>query len=117
MEPTPEGYTNQWVIPYNPWLLKKYYTYLNIKICASIKSVFYLFKYIHKGPDQVNISVTRLITVPQGDPILPGQQRLERPLVDEVTEFYKSRWIGSSKACWKIFRFSIGGIKPYIERL
>ena len=79
--------------------------------------MFYLFKYVHKGPDQANISVTRLTTVPQGDPVPPGQQRLERPLVDEVTEFYKSRWIGSSEACWKIFGFSIGGIKPYVERL
>lgn len=117
MEPTPEGHTNQWVVPYNPWLLKKYRAHLNVEICASIKSVFYLFKYVHKGPDQANISVTRSTTVPQGNPMPPGQQRLEPPLVDEVTEFYKSRWIGSSEACWKIFGFSMGGIKPHVERL
>jgi hypothetical protein len=52
MEPTPEGHTNYWVVPYNPWLLKKYRTHLNVEICASIKSVFCLFKYVHKSPDQ-----------------------------------------------------------------
>ena len=35
---------NRWVVPYNPYLLKKYGAHINIEICGSIKSVFYVYK-------------------------------------------------------------------------
>jgi hypothetical protein len=47
----------------------------------------------------------------------PGQQRQEPPLINEVTDIYKSHWIESSEAGWKIFGFSRCGIKPHVERL
>ncbi|KAB2619505.1 hypothetical protein D8674_015374 [Pyrus ussuriensis x Pyrus communis] len=43
---------NSWVIPYNPWLLLRYDCHINVEICASIKSVKYLYKYVYKGPDR-----------------------------------------------------------------
>ena len=38
---------NQWVIPYNPYLLSKFDCHLNVKVCSTIKAVKYLYKYIY----------------------------------------------------------------------
>ena len=37
---------NQWVVPYNPCLLRTFNCHINVEACGSIKSVKYLFKYI-----------------------------------------------------------------------
>jgi len=42
---------NTWVVLYNPWLLLKYDSHINLEYCASIVSVNYIFKYVYKGHD------------------------------------------------------------------
>jgi len=37
--------TNQWVVPYSPFLLMKYASHINVEYCHSIRLVKYLFKY------------------------------------------------------------------------
>jgi hypothetical protein len=37
---------NQWVVPYNPYLLMKYNAHINVEVCATVKSIKYLFKYV-----------------------------------------------------------------------
>ncbi|GBN42001.1 hypothetical protein AVEN_8824-1 [Araneus ventricosus] len=46
---------NRWVVPYNPWLSKKFNAPINVEVCASIKSVKYLYKYVYKGHDAASI--------------------------------------------------------------
>jgi hypothetical protein len=46
---------NRWVILYSPYLTIKYYMYINIKVCASVKSVKYIYKYIYKGNDRTTL--------------------------------------------------------------
>ncbi|CAF1342434.1 unnamed protein product [Rotaria sordida] len=48
---------NRWIVPYNPYLLMKYNAHINVKICATVKSIKYLFKYIYKGHDCTNIKL------------------------------------------------------------
>ena len=36
-------------MPYNLYLSCKYCAYINIKICASVQAVKYIYKYIYKG--------------------------------------------------------------------
>ncbi|XP_030045299.1 LOW QUALITY PROTEIN: uncharacterized protein LOC115459634 [Microcaecilia unicolor] len=48
---------NTWVVPYNPFLLLKYNSHINVEVCASIKSVKYLFKYVLKGHDCANVVI------------------------------------------------------------
>jgi hypothetical protein len=48
---------NQWVVPYNPYLSLKYNCHINVEVCASIKSVKYLFKYVYKGHDCADIEI------------------------------------------------------------
>lgn len=37
---------NSWIVPYNPYLSLKYNCHINVEVCASIKCVKYLFKYV-----------------------------------------------------------------------
>ena len=43
--------TNQWVVPYSPFLSLKYACHINVELCCSVKSVKYLFKYVYKRHD------------------------------------------------------------------
>ncbi|GBL84857.1 hypothetical protein AVEN_228004-1 [Araneus ventricosus] len=56
---------NRWVVPYNPWLLKKFNAHINVKVCASVKSVKYLYKYVYKGHDAASVKIQK-----KGDEIL-----------------------------------------------
>lgn len=42
---------NEFVVPFNPYLLAKYESHINVEVCATIKSVMYLYKYVYKGHD------------------------------------------------------------------
>ncbi|XP_030060909.1 uncharacterized protein LOC115471351, partial [Microcaecilia unicolor] len=75
---------NSWVVPYNPFLLLKYNCHINVEICASIKSVKYLFKYVYKGHDCANVLITEHNTVQH----------------DEIKTFTDSRYISAPEAAW-----------------
>jgi hypothetical protein len=53
--------TDSWVVPYNPYLLLKYQTHINIEICAHIRSFKYVYKYTFKSPDFTTISVDEIM--------------------------------------------------------
>ena len=42
---------NQWVVPYNMKLLKKFEAHINVEWCNKTNLLKYLFKYLTKGPD------------------------------------------------------------------
>jgi hypothetical protein len=50
-------FDNKWVVPYNPYLLTKYNCHMNVEVCASIKAVKYIHKYIYKGPDRATLEI------------------------------------------------------------
>ncbi|GBM53239.1 hypothetical protein AVEN_14253-1 [Araneus ventricosus] len=45
--------------PYNPWLLKKFNAHINVEVCASVKSVKYLYKYVYKGHDAASVKIQK----------------------------------------------------------
>ncbi|XP_050919218.1 uncharacterized protein LOC127136734 [Lathyrus oleraceus] len=59
------------------------------KICSSIKSIKYLYKYVYKGPDRVAMEVHK------------------GSYMDEVQQYVDARWICAPEALWKIFLFTL----------
>ena len=45
---------NRWVVPFNKYLLLKYYCHINVEMCASIQTI----KYVYKGHDCANVQMT-----------------------------------------------------------
>jgi len=80
-------FTNKNVVPYPSQLLVEFNCHINLEVCASIKSVTYIYKYIYKGNDRATLE-------------MPGP-------VDEVKIYLDSRNISSTEAVWRIFEFAM----------
>jgi hypothetical protein len=74
---------NGWVVPYNPYLLRRYNCHINVEVCSSIKAVRYLFKYIYKGHDRASIVVDEVAN--NGN-------------IDEIKQYRDSRWVTPPEA-------------------
>ncbi|XP_031116667.1 uncharacterized protein LOC116020327 [Ipomoea triloba] len=93
---------NRWIVPYNPQLLLKFDCHINVEVCASIKSVKYIYKYIYKGHDRVSMTL--------------GDNTDDR-VIDEIKEYQNARWISPPEAAWRIFGFAIAEMKPAVIQL
>ena len=86
-----QGIDNQWIVPYNPWLLRQMNCHVNIKLCMSIKSIKYVFKYVNKGCDQAVYTI---------------QATVQQQNTDEIRKFQQAHFVGSCKAAWLILDFT-----------
>ena len=91
---------NSVVVPYNPMLLYRYRSHINVEIVASISGLKYLFKYIHKGSDRVVIEAKT------------GQK-----VKNEVDNYINGRYLSGTEADWNIRGFGISHIYPPVETL
>ncbi|KRH12778.1 hypothetical protein GLYMA_15G193800v4 [Glycine max] len=87
---------NRFVVPYNPQLLLKYKTHLNMEWCNQSTSIKYLFKYINKGSDCITASLRNQ---------------------DEIKQYLDCRYVSPPEVCWKIFAFPMHACSPVVERL
>ncbi|XP_071037788.1 uncharacterized protein [Parasteatoda tepidariorum] len=83
---------NRWIVPYNPWLSKKFNADINVEVCASVKSVKYLYKYVYKGHDAAAIRLTT------------ESRRLDH---DEITTFLDGRYVSAPEAIWCLSEFNM----------
>ena len=95
-----QTWNNSWVVPYNPWLLKKYNAHINVEWCASIKAIKYLYNYMFKGHDRV---IIQLDADPEGS--RPDSTQFQKR--DEIADNLNCRYVGSQEACWRIFGFEL----------
>jgi hypothetical protein len=79
---------NGYVVPYNPGLLRKFQSHINVEWCNQVGSIKYLFKYINKGPDRSTVG-------------------LEDTDVDEIKEYYDCRYLSACDAAWRIYGFDV----------
>lgn len=93
---------NRWVVPYNPYLLRRYNCHINVEVCSSIKAVKYLYKYIYKGHDRASFSVN------------DAQNSVG---LDEVAAYREARWVTPPEALWRIYDFNLYGISPSVLQL
>lgn len=94
-------FDNRHVIPYNPYLLKRFGSHINIEYVATVDCVKYLFKYVFKGNDQaiVNIiasanepgnSVTVKDSVKEASNLLKNQERLDENECESDSEYKRN---------------------------
>ncbi|CAF3519708.1 unnamed protein product [Rotaria sp. Silwood1] len=91
---------NRWIVPYNPYLLMKYNAHINVEICATVKSIKYLFKYIYKRCDCCNIKLKR--------PIQEGAAAAQETLEwNEIKTHLDARYVSAPEAAWRLFEFPL----------
>ena len=71
-------------------------SHINIKACASVKSVKYLFKYVYKGHDCANMEM--VVDQPNStDELNDMEKNLEH---DEIAAYLNCRYISAPEAIW-----------------
>ncbi len=85
------------MVPYNPYLSKKYQAHINVEVCGGVQAVKYIHSYVYKGEGSITLHVTR------------------NP--DEIGTYLTARFIGSVQAAWGLFAFPIHQEKPTVYRL
>ena len=70
------------MVLYNPFLSRKFYTYINVEIYASIKAIKYIYKYIYKGNDLTTIEISRSKAINKNN---------------KVARYLNTRYIGPSE--------------------
>ena len=75
--------------------------HINVEICASVKAIKYIHKYIYKGHDRTTLEVTR-----------EGQQA-----INEIKEYIDAHYISAIESCWHIFEFPMHAEKPTVYSL
>lgn len=93
---------NQWIVPYNPYSTLRYGAHINCEACCSSLAAKYLFKYVHKGADRAMMRV-------EGN-----QADMNGAARDEVRDYQDMRSLGSSEACWRLFRFPLSDRHPAV---
>ena len=90
---------NRWVVPYNKLLSLKYRAHINVEACSSIKSVKYLFKYVYKGHDCINLEIS------------------EKYNHDEVKSYLDARCVSAPEAIWRLSEYELHGKSHSVIRL
>lgn len=98
---------SRYVVPYNPCLLKKFQPHINMEWCNQRSSMKYLFRYINKGYDRINIVI-----------IQNGTNRSSMiKNVDEIKKYLDCRYLSPSESCYSLFSFLIHGRFPAVKML
>ncbi|GBN58746.1 hypothetical protein AVEN_17016-1 [Araneus ventricosus] len=92
---------NRWVVSYNPWLIKKFNAHINVEVCASVKSVKYLYKYVYKGHDAASVKIQK-------------EGALDH---DEILSFIEGRYVSAPEATWRLNEFNLSHKSHTVVRL
>lgn len=85
------------MVPYNPYLLRRYRTHINVEVCASVQAVKYIHKYIYKGSDRTSVRLGNF--------------------ADEINQYLQGRYIGPSEAIYRLFEYPMHEEYPPVIRL
>ena len=110
--------TDEWVVPYNPYLTLKFNAHINVEICNSIKSIKYLYKYVFKGHDKLSVNLVEANNNPNLRVLTPEEQLAENAVhINEIKSFVESRYVSGCEALWRINGFKMSGMDPNVVRL
>jgi hypothetical protein len=51
---------DDWVVPHNAYLLRRYRCHVNLEVCSSFRCFKYVYKYTFKPPDHTSVSVDEI---------------------------------------------------------
>jgi hypothetical protein len=94
--------TNQFIVPYNPFLLLYFQAHINVEICSSVRSIKYIHKYVYKGHDCCNVGMA------------VESDALD---YDEINAFLNARYVGPSEAAWRLFAYPMHDQSHSVFRL
>jgi hypothetical protein len=77
-----ELFTDCNIVAYNPYLLLKFNTHMNVQISNTITNCKYLFKYVTKGPDHATVRLEQTNCLD----------------INEIKKYIDMRYVGSSEA-------------------
>ncbi|GBO21194.1 hypothetical protein AVEN_5386-1 [Araneus ventricosus] len=75
-----------------PLVDKKFNAHINVEVCASVKIVKYLYKYVYEGHDAASVGL------PTNDGLLNN---------DGFLTFLDGRYVSVPEAMWKLNEFSL----------
>lgn len=85
--------TDDWVVPYNPFLSLKYRAHINVEVASSIKSFKYVYKYVLKSPDVAVLAI------------------------NEIQAFLTGRLLSAAEAVWRLLALPLHKEFPSVMRL
>ncbi|EPB71689.1 hypothetical protein ANCCEY_09208 [Ancylostoma ceylanicum] len=97
--------SNTSVVPYNPYLSRKYECHIKVEVCSSITSVKYLYKYVYKGHDRARIRIHQEVD---------GQHQV---ILDEVKSHLDTRYVCPPEGAHRILEYPMQGRSDHVERL
>ena len=89
-------YDNRWIVPYNPYLIRRYKAHINVEVCTTVQAVKYIHKYVYKGRDRATLKIAD---------------------TDEIRRYVTCRYIGPFQAVWGLLQFPMHEEHPTIIRL
>lgn len=92
------------IVPHCLPLLRQFKCHINFEVAATSHIFQYLFKYIHKGPDYARYSL-HVTDTSAGDP------------VDEIQDYWNSRYLSAGEAVWRILGYHITHKEPAVTAL
>ncbi len=85
--------SDDWVVPYSPFLSLKYRAHVNVEIASSIKSFKYVYKYVLKPPDTAVIAI------------------------NEIQAHLSGRLLSAAEAVWRLLGLPLHKEFPSVMRL
>jgi hypothetical protein len=93
----PKGIDNHWVIPYSPYLYKKYNAHINVEVCGGITAIKYIHGNIYKGEGTITL--------------------YKRDEPNEIESYVAARYLGPIEAHWNFSEGPVHGKEPSVTRL
>ncbi|XP_028053004.1 uncharacterized protein LOC114257440 [Camellia sinensis] len=87
---------NRDIVPCNAYLSKRFNCHINVEVCAGMRCVKYIHKYIYKGYDCTTMVLG---------------------LINEMQQYLDARYIGPPDAAWRIFGHPLHAEIPTVVRL
>jgi hypothetical protein len=88
---------NRWIVPYNPYLSKKFKAHINVECCQGVQAIKYINKYVYKGADRTTMRLS--------------------DTDDEIERYLQGRYIGPTEAFWRIFEYRMHEEYPTVTSL